>query len=129
MKAANLIRWSGLAAMGAGIIFAGIQPIHPPDVLASVTTSLWAVVIGSQAAGLVGAALVVALLGRPWPGLAGVWPVLLGGAVGAVAIACFYKALAMGTMSIVAPISATSSPRPTVNEMPCSTGTSTSPRW
>ncbi len=44
MKAANLIRWSGLAAMGAGIIFAGIQPIHPPDVLASVTTSLWAVV-------------------------------------------------------------------------------------
>lgn len=38
---AKLIRWSGLSAMAAGIIFAGIQPIHPPDVLASVNTSLF----------------------------------------------------------------------------------------
>jgi hypothetical protein len=30
--------------MAAGIIFAGIQPIHPPDVLASVTTSAWAII-------------------------------------------------------------------------------------
>lgn len=37
----NLIRWAGLSAMAAGIIFAGIQPIHPPDVLASVNTSLF----------------------------------------------------------------------------------------
>jgi hypothetical protein len=36
-------RWAGLSAMAAGIIFAGIQPIHPPDVLASVNTSFWAV--------------------------------------------------------------------------------------
>ncbi len=35
----ELIRWAGLSAMVAGIIFAGIQPIHPPDVLASVTTT------------------------------------------------------------------------------------------
>lgn len=41
----NLIRWSGLAAMAAGIIFTGIQPIHPPDVLASVTTDAWAMII------------------------------------------------------------------------------------
>lgn len=34
----SLIRWAGLAAIGARIIFAGIQPIHPPDVLSSVTT-------------------------------------------------------------------------------------------
>lgn len=40
----NLIRWSGLAALAAGIIFAGIQPIHPPDTLASVTTTAWAVI-------------------------------------------------------------------------------------
>ncbi len=40
----RLIRWSGLAAMGAGIIFAGIQPIHPPDVLASVTTNTWLII-------------------------------------------------------------------------------------
>ena len=40
----SLIRWSGLAAMTAGIIFAGIQPIHPPDVLESVTTTPWAII-------------------------------------------------------------------------------------
>jgi hypothetical protein len=37
----NLIRWAGLSAMAAGIIFAGIQPFHPPDVLASVNTSVF----------------------------------------------------------------------------------------
>jgi len=30
--------------MVAGIIFAGIQPIHPPDVLSSVTTGTWAII-------------------------------------------------------------------------------------
>ncbi|HEX6605579.1 MAG TPA: hypothetical protein VF276_01575 [Chloroflexia bacterium] len=42
--AAHLIRWTGLAAVGGGIIFVGIQPIHPPDVVASVTTSTWAII-------------------------------------------------------------------------------------
>jgi hypothetical protein len=41
---ASLIRWTGLAAMGAGIIFAVIQPIHPLDVLESVTTTRWVVI-------------------------------------------------------------------------------------
>ncbi|HZW04252.1 MAG TPA: hypothetical protein VFF68_10015 [Anaerolineaceae bacterium] len=45
VTASKLIRWSGLAAIGAGIIFAGIQPVHPPDVLSSVTTSAWAIII------------------------------------------------------------------------------------
>jgi hypothetical protein len=40
----GLIRWAGLAAMGAGIIFAGIQPIHPLDILSSVTTSGWVII-------------------------------------------------------------------------------------
>jgi hypothetical protein len=40
----TLIRWAGLSAAVAGIIFAGIQPIHPPDVVASVTTSAWAII-------------------------------------------------------------------------------------
>lgn len=40
----NLIRWAGLAAMGSGIIFIAIQPIHPLDILSSVTTSTWAVI-------------------------------------------------------------------------------------
>jgi hypothetical protein len=42
----GLIRWSGLAAIAAGLIFAGIQPIHPPDEVASVTTSMWTIIIG-----------------------------------------------------------------------------------
>ena len=45
ITASSLIRWSGLAAMAAGLIFAGIQPIHPPDFLPSVTTSAWAIII------------------------------------------------------------------------------------
>jgi hypothetical protein len=40
----TLIRWTGLAAIVAGLIFAGIQPIHPPDVVSSVTTSAWAII-------------------------------------------------------------------------------------
>ena len=44
ITASNLIRWTGLSAIVAGIIFAGIQPIHPPDVLSSVTSSAWAII-------------------------------------------------------------------------------------
>lgn len=42
--APNFIRWTGLSAVAAGIIFAGIQPIHPPDVVSSVTTTAWAII-------------------------------------------------------------------------------------
>ena len=69
--------------------------------------SLWAVIIGSQAVGLAGAALVTLGTGHGWPGFQAVWPVMAGGLASVVAISCFYKALAIGTMSIVAPISAT----------------------
>ena len=44
ITAPKLIRWAGLAAMVAGILFVVIQPIHPPDVPASVTTAQWAIV-------------------------------------------------------------------------------------
>ncbi|MEP7356868.1 MAG: hypothetical protein ABI847_06475 [Anaerolineales bacterium] len=44
LTASSVIRWSGLSAVVAGIIFAGIQPIHPPDVVASVTTGAWAII-------------------------------------------------------------------------------------
>jgi drug/metabolite transporter (DMT)-like permease len=64
------------------------------------------VIVGSQVVGLVGATLVVLLAGHGWPGLHAVWPVMLGGLASVVAISCFYKALAIGSMSIVAPISA-----------------------
>ena len=45
VTAPTLIRWTGLAAVIGGIIFAGIQPIHPPDAVASVTTGYWAIII------------------------------------------------------------------------------------
>ena len=41
---ANLIRWAGLSAMAGGCLFVAIQPIHPPEILASFTTSTWAIV-------------------------------------------------------------------------------------
>lgn len=44
MTASKLIRWAGLSAMAAGIIFVVIQPIHPLDVLASVTTDQWVII-------------------------------------------------------------------------------------
>lgn len=42
--AAQLLRWAGLAAMASGLLFVVMQPLHPLDVLASVTTSRWAIV-------------------------------------------------------------------------------------
>ena len=50
ITAANLIRWAGLSAMVAGIIFAAIQPIHPADVLSSVTTTAWAIITALKTA-------------------------------------------------------------------------------
>lgn len=44
MTDSKLIRWTGLSAVLAGVLFVAIQPIHPPDTLASVTTSTWAIV-------------------------------------------------------------------------------------
>jgi hypothetical protein len=43
ITASKLIRWAGLAAIGAGILYIAIQAIHPLDVFSSVTTSQWAV--------------------------------------------------------------------------------------
>lgn len=41
---AQLIRWAGLPAMGAGILYIAIQAIHPLDVFSSVATARWATV-------------------------------------------------------------------------------------
>ncbi|HWA44010.1 MAG TPA: hypothetical protein VHA10_12425 [Hypericibacter adhaerens] len=77
IAAASLIRLSGLFAVAAGLVYAGIQPIHPADVLASVTTQSWAVIISLKLAMclafLVGIAGIYARqAGRAgWLGLAG----------------------------------------------------------
>ena len=40
----GLIRSTGIAAVLAGLMFVVIQPLHPEDVLASVTTDAWAAI-------------------------------------------------------------------------------------
>ncbi len=50
MNPQTLIRWAGLSAMAAGLIFAGIQPVHPLDTLESITTTHWAIVQALKAA-------------------------------------------------------------------------------
>lgn len=42
--ASSLVRWAGLSAMVGGSLFVGIQAVHPPETLSSVTTEAWAVV-------------------------------------------------------------------------------------
>lgn len=41
---AGLIRATGIAAILAGLMFVVIQPLHPDDLLASVTTDAWTVI-------------------------------------------------------------------------------------
>lgn len=77
LSADTLIRATGPFAVMAGLIFAGIQPIHPPDFVGSVTTTPWAVIISLKFAMclffIVGTAgLYFRQLGRAgWPGFAG----------------------------------------------------------
>ena len=40
----GIIRASGIAAVVAGLMFVVIQPLHPEDVLASVSTDAWAII-------------------------------------------------------------------------------------
>jgi hypothetical protein len=42
--ASNTIRWAGLSAVMAGVLFVVVQIIHPVDELASVATARWALV-------------------------------------------------------------------------------------
>jgi len=44
ITASGLIRWAGLSAVVGGCLFVGIQPVHPPEILSSFTTSTWAIV-------------------------------------------------------------------------------------
>jgi drug/metabolite transporter (DMT)-like permease len=60
-----------------------------------------------EGTGLVGLLIIVAAVGEPLPGARATVLSLVGGVAGVLALACFYRALSIGTMSIVAPISAT----------------------
>lgn len=87
LSPAALLRWSGLAAMVAGVVFAGIQPFHPPDTVASVGTAAWAVITPLKTVMcvllLVGVTGLYARQVRQvgWPGLVGYVVFSLGWAV------------------------------------------------
>ena len=60
-----------------------------------------------EGAGLVGVLAIIAATGEPFPGTRAAILAVVAGIGGVIALGCFYRALAIGTMSIVAPISAT----------------------
>jgi drug/metabolite transporter (DMT)-like permease len=60
-----------------------------------------------QGAGLVVVLAIIAITGEPFPGTRAAILSVVAGTGGIIALGCFYRALAIGTMSIVAPISAT----------------------
>lgn len=77
MNTRNRIRWSGLSALVAGICFVAMGLLHPPETLAAVTTSRWAIAhflaIAMSVFGLFG---MIGLYARQakasgWSGLAG----------------------------------------------------------
>ena len=67
-----------------------------------------------QGAGLVVVLAIIAITGEPFPGARAAILSVVAGTGGIIALGCFYRALAIGTMSIVAPISATGSTLPVV---------------
>jgi uncharacterized membrane protein len=67
-----------------------------------------------EVTGLVGVLVVIAATGEPLPGLRAAALAMVAGVAGVIALGCFYQALSIGTMSIVAPISATGVALPVV---------------
>jgi drug/metabolite transporter (DMT)-like permease len=76
--------------------------------------SVVAVLLVSQGAGLLAIAIGVAIAAPSAPGIGDLWPAAAAGLAGALALSAFYRALAIGTMSIVAPISATGAAVPVI---------------
>lgn len=102
-----LLRGGGLAAALAGLLFIAVQTLHPPEVLAAVTTPRWAAVHALT--------LVMALLGLPgvtaisvrqasrtgWLGLAGF--LLLGAWFVLVTAFTFVEAFVLPLLTVSAP--------------------------
>jgi drug/metabolite transporter (DMT)-like permease len=65
------------------------------------------VILLVQGAGVVGLAVVLAAVAPRWPGLGGLLPAVGAGLAGDLGLAAFYRGLATGSMSIVAPVAAT----------------------
>jgi drug/metabolite transporter (DMT)-like permease len=98
----------GLAASlswGTADFIGGLQARRIPVV---------AVVLGSQLAGLVLVALVVLIRGEPFPGGDFALYAALSSIGGIVGLTAFYKALSIGPMGVVAPISSTGAVIPVI---------------
>jgi drug/metabolite transporter (DMT)-like permease len=98
----------GLAASlswGVADFIGGIQSRRMPVV---------AVVLGSQLAGLVLVATIVAIRGEPMPGGDFVIYAALSSVGGIIGLTSFYKALSIGSMGVVAPLSSTAAIIPLV---------------
>lgn len=67
-----------------------------------------------QGTGLALVLIVIAVTAEPFPGQRAALLSVVAGAAGVLALGCFYRALSIGTMSIVAPISATGVALPVV---------------
>jgi len=67
-----------------------------------------------EGTGLAGVLLIIVVTGEPLPGLRAAILAMVAGVAGVIALGCFYRALSIGTMSIVAPISATGVTLPVV---------------
>ncbi|MBV9838005.1 MAG: DMT family transporter [Solirubrobacterales bacterium] len=75
--------------------------------LQSRRVALLTVLLICQGVGLLGLAVLIAVRGVPAPELTRLLPAAVGGLGGIVGLMAFYRALAIGTMSVVAPIAAT----------------------
>ena len=89
----------GAASWGIGDFFGG---------LAARKAHVLTVLVGSQAVGLVGAAVWVAVSADAPPTPSDVLPAVGAGVCGALGLAALYRGMAVGAMGIVAPISAAS---------------------
>jgi drug/metabolite transporter (DMT)-like permease len=96
--------WAVALALGASLTWGTSNFVGGVE---SRRRSVWTVTAVSQIAAACGAAVALLLAGQAAPDLRHtLWPVV-GGIASAIGIVAFYRALAIGTMSVVAPIIAT----------------------
>jgi drug/metabolite transporter (DMT)-like permease len=82
--------------------------------LQSRSVRVLAVLLVSQVAGLIVIVVPLAVAQPDLPPVGDLWPAAAAGLAGALALSAFYRALAIGTMSIVAPISSTGAALPVI---------------
>jgi len=96
--------WAALLALGASLTWGTSNFVAGVE---SRRRSVWTVTAVSQIAAAFGAGVTLLIAGQAVPDLRHtLWPVV-GGIASAVGIVAFYRALAIGAMSVVAPIIAT----------------------